>query len=122
MLNLLPVRPCSRHNPLTKAPRLLLLSSQVFTRQASGPSRWKQRQGSDVYARDAKVKGLKSRAAFKLLEVSESESSLVLDAEVCQRVPKRVGERWRWMEELTEGSRLIRNTGCSGRIRRLLIL
>ncbi|KAF4504052.1 hypothetical protein G6O67_008671 [Ophiocordyceps sinensis] len=31
-------------------------------------SRWKQRQGRDKYARDAKVLALKSRAAFKLLE------------------------------------------------------
>ncbi|KAF4342715.1 ribosomal RNA large subunit methyltransferase J [Fusarium beomiforme] len=32
-------------------------------------SRWKQRQGRDAYARGAKVQGLKSRAAFKLLEM-----------------------------------------------------
>lgn len=36
---------------------------------SSSSSRWKQRQGRDKYARDAKVHGLKSRAAFKLLEV-----------------------------------------------------
>ncbi|KAJ6443448.1 FtsJ-like methyltransferase [Purpureocillium lavendulum] len=35
---------------------------------SSGSTRWKQRQGRDVYAREAKVQGLKSRAAFKLLE------------------------------------------------------
>ncbi|KAI1140546.1 23S ribosomal RNA methyltransferase [Hypoxylon sp. FL0543] len=38
-------------------------------RWASSNSRWKQRQGSDYYAREAKVRGLKSRAAFKLLEM-----------------------------------------------------
>ncbi|OTB08965.1 hypothetical protein M426DRAFT_129843 [Hypoxylon sp. CI-4A] len=38
-------------------------------RWTSSNSRWKQRQGSDYYAREAKVKGLKSRAAFKLLEM-----------------------------------------------------
>ncbi|KAG5983998.1 hypothetical protein E4U55_006510 [Claviceps digitariae] len=38
-------------------------------RASSSNSRWKQRQGRDAYARDAKVKGLKSRAAFKLLEM-----------------------------------------------------
>ncbi|KAI1380716.1 FtsJ-like methyltransferase [Hypoxylon crocopeplum] len=38
-------------------------------RWASSNSRWKQRQGSDYYAREAKVQGLKSRAAFKLLEM-----------------------------------------------------
>ncbi|KAH8169504.1 ftsJ-like methyltransferase domain-containing protein [Sarocladium implicatum] len=36
---------------------------------SSGSSRWKQRQGNDAYTRDAKVQGLKSRAAFKLLEM-----------------------------------------------------
>ncbi|KAI0833113.1 23S ribosomal RNA methyltransferase [Hypoxylon sp. FL0890] len=35
----------------------------------SSNSRWKLRQGSDFYARQAKVQGLKSRAAFKLLEM-----------------------------------------------------
>ncbi|KAM5376821.1 hypothetical protein ACJZ2D_005308 [Fusarium nematophilum] len=38
-------------------------------RWSSSASRWKQRQGRDAYARDAKVQGLKSRAAFKLLEM-----------------------------------------------------
>ncbi|KAI0143861.1 ribosomal RNA methyltransferase MRM2 [Hypoxylon sp. NC0597] len=38
-------------------------------RWASSNSRWKQRQGSDYYAREAKVRGLKSRAAFKLIEM-----------------------------------------------------
>ncbi|KAH9892243.1 FtsJ-like methyltransferase-domain-containing protein [Xylariomycetidae sp. FL2044] len=38
-------------------------------RWSSSNSRWKQRQGNDFYSREAKVKGLKSRAAFKLLEM-----------------------------------------------------
>ncbi|KAF5022215.1 hypothetical protein F66182_5730 [Fusarium sp. NRRL 66182] len=38
-------------------------------RWSSSGSRWKQRQGRDAYARDARVQGLKSRAAFKLLEM-----------------------------------------------------
>ncbi|RMJ16340.1 hypothetical protein CDV36_003988 [Fusarium kuroshium] len=38
-------------------------------RWSSSGSRWKQRQGRDAYARNAKVQGLKSRAAFKLLEM-----------------------------------------------------
>ncbi|KZZ94324.1 FtsJ-like methyltransferase [Moelleriella libera RCEF 2490] len=37
---------------------------------SSSSSRWKQRQGQDPYAREAKVQRLKSRAAFKLLEVA----------------------------------------------------
>ncbi|KAK7908227.1 ribosomal RNA large subunit methyltransferase J [Apiospora marii] len=38
-------------------------------RWSSSNSQWKQRQGSDHYARKAKVEGLKSRAAFKLVEM-----------------------------------------------------
>jgi 21S rRNA (uridine2791-2'-O)-methyltransferase len=39
------------------------------TRLSSSSTRWKTRQGRDSFARQAKVQGLKSRAAFKLLEV-----------------------------------------------------
>ncbi|OHE94685.1 FtsJ-like methyltransferase [Colletotrichum orchidophilum] len=39
-------------------------------RASSSNSRWKMRQGKDMFAREAKVQGLKSRAAFKLLEVA----------------------------------------------------
>lgn len=35
----------------------------------SSSNRWKNRQGKDVFAREARIQGLKSRAAFKLLEV-----------------------------------------------------
>ncbi|KAH7419882.1 FtsJ-like methyltransferase-domain-containing protein [Cadophora sp. MPI-SDFR-AT-0126] len=38
-------------------------------RCSSSSTRWKSRQGRDPFARDAKVQGLKSRAAFKLLEI-----------------------------------------------------
>ncbi|KAL2876365.1 2' O-ribose methyltransferase [Colletotrichum sp. CLE4] len=38
-------------------------------RASSSNSRWKMRQGKDFFAREAKVQGLKSRAAFKLLEM-----------------------------------------------------
>lgn len=42
-------------------------------RQASSSSstRWKARQAKDSFAKDAKVKGLMSRAAFKLLEIND---------------------------------------------------
>ena len=65
----------------TSSPVALLLASvlrpSLFCRvcqgqkiQARGISQaWKQRQAGDAYAREARVKGLKSRAAFKLLEV-----------------------------------------------------
>ncbi|KAF1809006.1 FtsJ-domain-containing protein [Eremomyces bilateralis CBS 781.70] len=38
---------------------------------SSSSSRWKQRQFKDQFTREAKVQGLKSRAAFKLLEIDE---------------------------------------------------
>ncbi|KAK0708405.1 FtsJ-like methyltransferase-domain-containing protein [Lasiosphaeris hirsuta] len=50
-------------NPLHKPSPLPL------RRHSSSNSRWKQRQGADQFARSAKVQGLKSRAAFKLLEM-----------------------------------------------------
>lgn len=39
-------------------------------RASSSSTRWKTRQGNDFFAREARVQGLKSRAAFKLLEVA----------------------------------------------------
>ncbi|KAH7410288.1 FtsJ-like methyltransferase-domain-containing protein [Phaeosphaeria sp. MPI-PUGE-AT-0046c] len=38
---------------------------------SSSSTRWKSRQGKDFFAREARVQGLKSRAAFKLLELNE---------------------------------------------------
>lgn len=47
---------------------------------SSSSSQWKSRQSRDHYARDAKVQGLKSRAAYKLLEVRECFSSPFIPA------------------------------------------
>ncbi|KAL7788176.1 FtsJ-like methyltransferase domain-containing protein [Trichoderma ceciliae] len=46
-----------------------LINSPKQSRLASSGTQWKSRHGRDVYARKAKVQGLKSRAAFKLLEI-----------------------------------------------------
>ncbi|OLN86320.1 rRNA methyltransferase 2, mitochondrial [Colletotrichum chlorophyti] len=46
-----------------------VLSAGHQARPSSSNSRWKMRQGKDIFAREAKVQGLKSRAAFKLLEM-----------------------------------------------------
>ncbi|KAK2615366.1 hypothetical protein N8I77_002128 [Diaporthe amygdali] len=40
-------------------------------RNASSSSQWKSRQSKDRYARQAKVQGLKSRAAWKLIEIND---------------------------------------------------
>jgi 21S rRNA (uridine2791-2'-O)-methyltransferase len=42
---------------------------RAIIRQSSSSTRWKSRQGKDFFAKEARVQGLKSRAAFKLLEV-----------------------------------------------------
>ncbi|KAL8349876.1 hypothetical protein RB598_005298 [Gaeumannomyces tritici] len=57
---------------------------QGQARPSSSSFRWKARQESDQYAREAKVKDLKSRAAFKLLQIDRKyklfkKGSLVLD-------------------------------------------
>lgn len=46
-----------------------VLVAHGCVRSSSSNSRWKQRQQDDHYSREAKVFGLKSRAAFKLLEL-----------------------------------------------------
>lgn len=46
--------------------------STTQIRYGSSSTRWKARAGRDSFNRDAKVQGLKSRAAFKLLEVGIS--------------------------------------------------
>lgn len=48
-------------------------SAAAQARHASSSTRWKTRQGNDFFAREARVQGLKSRAAFKLLEVARHE-------------------------------------------------
>ncbi|TLD20751.1 hypothetical protein PspLS_08527 [Pyricularia sp. CBS 133598] len=53
--------------PPSACPSAQLIRQQ--TRPSSSNSRWKARQGRDFFAREAKVQGLKSRAAFKLIEM-----------------------------------------------------
>ncbi|KAJ5041058.1 uncharacterized protein L3040_005615 [Drepanopeziza brunnea f. sp. 'multigermtubi'] len=52
-----------------KAPALFPAPQCSIRRPSSSSTRWKSRQGRDSFAREAKVQGLKSRAAFKLLEI-----------------------------------------------------
>ena len=76
-------RPCIRNQKalaaaLSYCVRLARPSRAVGSPQTrcSGSSSkiWQSRQGRDRFAREAKVQGLKSRAAFKLLEVSWPQS------------------------------------------------
>lgn len=57
------------------APRV---RSSLNLRLSSSSTRWKSRQGRDAFTREAKVQGLKSRAAFKLLEVRTLYTHIVL--------------------------------------------
>lgn len=69
---------------------------------SSSSTRWKSRQGRDSFAREAKVQGLKSRAAFKLLEVGGGGGRV-------------------WVQAIMLRSyRSIRNTDCSRKARQLL--
>ncbi|SMQ51742.1 unnamed protein product [Zymoseptoria tritici ST99CH_3D7] len=68
---------CHRPNILATSPLLghhqpsTSLLSTILTHPASTSSstRWKSRQSSDPYTRQSKLSGLKSRAAYKLLEI-----------------------------------------------------
>lgn len=67
----LPVRQWSGQLGHEQRRPLLVLLPQNRYASSSSSTRWKSRQGRDSYAREAKVAGLKSRAAFKLLEINE---------------------------------------------------
>ncbi|KAI7216517.1 FtsJ-domain-containing protein [Hortaea werneckii] len=56
---------------LSACPRSPHPHFQTRSASSASSSRWKTRQSNDSYAREAKVAGLKSRAAFKLLEIND---------------------------------------------------
>ncbi|KAB2580054.1 Ribosomal RNA large subunit methyltransferase E [Lasiodiplodia theobromae] len=58
----------SRHEATRAA---ALPATRQCVRFSSSSTRWKSRQGRDHFAREAKIRGLKSRAAFKLLEMNQ---------------------------------------------------
>ncbi|EFY93014.1 cell division protein ftsj, putative [Metarhizium acridum CQMa 102] len=60
---------CSGQCPSSRRLAAATFTPKADVRWSSSNSRWKQRQGRDVFSREAKVQGLKSRAAFKLLEM-----------------------------------------------------
>jgi 21S rRNA (uridine2791-2'-O)-methyltransferase len=43
----------------------------VTSRRFASSKRWVERQSKDRFAREARVQGLKSRAAFKLLQIND---------------------------------------------------
>ncbi|KAL2144044.1 hypothetical protein VTI28DRAFT_9655 [Corynascus sepedonium] len=61
-------RRLTERSPQPLRPQLRQIFSQTCF-YSSASSRWKLRQGADPFARAARVQGLKSRAAFKLLEL-----------------------------------------------------
>lgn len=69
-LTLAAAAPMSRTAPATTpACQRCHLGPLETRRSASSSSQWKSRQSKDRFARQAKVQGLKSRAAWKLIEV-----------------------------------------------------
>jgi 21S rRNA (uridine2791-2'-O)-methyltransferase len=62
------VAPCPPSRPRSES-----VKSSVRYASSSSSTRWKSRQGKDFFAREARVQGLKSRAAFKLLEVGANQ-------------------------------------------------
>ena len=47
------------------------LPVRAARRQFASSKRWVERQSKDRFAREARVQGLKSRAAFKLLQIND---------------------------------------------------
>lgn len=66
--------PWPRRLPRNSSPCTLGLNppAAAYYSSSSSSSQWKQRQATDVHAREAKLHGLKSRAAFKLLELDRA--------------------------------------------------
>jgi hypothetical protein len=83
-----------------------------FIRWSSSGSRWKQRQGRDSYARGAKVQGLKSRAAFKLLEVREDCCISRITSEL--RFPLDGLQIQAFQGEWTDSGRSCESSFCDG--------
>lgn len=63
---------CSHSSPHTSPkPPTRLPIQHIRAGSSSSSTRWKTRQANDPYAREARVAGLQSRAAFKLLQINE---------------------------------------------------
>ncbi|ESA42255.1 cell division protein ftsj, variant [Neurospora crassa OR74A] len=59
-------------NPISPSPSTNVPTThQLRLSSSSSNSQWKARQSNDYYARSARTAGLKSRAAFKLLEINK---------------------------------------------------
>ena len=59
-------------------------------RSSSSTKRWQSRQGKDKFAKEARVQGLKSRAAFKLLEVTSIQSTSMAPTD-----PLQINEKYK---------------------------
>ncbi|KAL9128466.1 MAG: hypothetical protein Q9217_002870 [Psora testacea] len=70
-----------------------LWPSNILQSQPSSSSskRWQTRQNKDRFALDAKVRGLKSRAAFKLLEVSCTDGATTHHTEIWHQINEKYG-------------------------------
>ncbi len=64
-------RYCLKRTQSLHLPRHPPASPRVRQSSSASSTRWKTRQANDHFAREARVSGLKSRAAFKLLQIDE---------------------------------------------------
>ncbi|KAH7354045.1 hypothetical protein B0T11DRAFT_123222 [Plectosphaerella cucumerina] len=84
----------------TRPNAVVALFNTAPPRPSSSNSRWKARQGNDLYAREARVQGLKSRAAFKLLEVCLFQCA----SSVCRRLTGWVLVAGRKVQRIQKGT------------------
>ncbi|CAD6450877.1 c00b3d5e-99cf-4265-8bf1-8b25775ab3dc [Sclerotinia trifoliorum] len=64
-----PLLNCKHAGPIARGHPDIKFHNGAVRASSSSSTRWKTRQGRDAFSREAKVQGLKSRAAFKLLEI-----------------------------------------------------
>ncbi|AWU74043.1 uncharacterized protein C5L36_0A06370 [Pichia kudriavzevii] len=66
-----PQTPITRYSRYSLKATRLFSSTRTLTKSSSSSNRWTNRQANDFYTRKAKHENLKSRAAFKLLQIDE---------------------------------------------------
>lgn len=86
-------------SPSLRGTLSFVVSESIRYSSSSSSTRWKDANSKDKFAQQAKIQGFKSRAAFKLLEVSWQ---FILVEDLCSaKLTTKLWNRW------------IQNTSCS---------